>query len=289
MRVLVVDDSPTHRRLLERLLGGAGHEVVAAPNGVAALELLEVQPVDAVVSDVKMPLMDGFQLCRTLRRDPRWTRLPFIFYSSIFTGNRAEALGLDLGATAYLDAKHVPPDRVGREITAVVSRLVSAEYRETLGRLSDDLEFARRYHEVVLSSLGAKGPTGVRDAISSNVQALDEILGRLDAERRALAERADVTVPRTELNRLRELSDYLGDKINNPLAVILGSTDRSSTTAPTDATHAAASVRAAVGRIRELVREITKRGGPAAPRAAEAGRAAPAPEPSPGIDPPLLR
>ncbi|MGH7326685.1 MAG: response regulator [Candidatus Rokuibacteriota bacterium] len=271
MRILVVDDSPAHRRLLMRLLGGAGHEVVTAPNGVAALDLLEGQEIDAVVSDVKMPMMDGFQLCRALRRDPRWTRLPFIFYSSIFIGTRAEELGRDLGATAYLDAKHVPPEQVAREIAALVSRLTSAEYQETLVRLRDDLEFARRYHEVVLSSLDAKGPAGVRDAISSNVRALDEILARLDTERRALAERADVTVQLAELDRLKHLSDYLGDKINNPLAVILGSADRSSTTAPSDATNAAASVRTAVGRIRELVREIAKRGGHVFPKGGQAG------------------
>jgi CheY-like chemotaxis protein len=272
MRILVVDDSPARRRLLTVLLGRAGHDVVDAPNGVAALERLEGQEVDAVVSDVKMPMMDGFQLCRALRRDTRWTRLPFIFYSSIFIGTQAQELGMDLGATAYLDAKHVPPEQVGQEIAGLVGRLVSAEYRETLVRLRDDLEFARRYHQVVLSSLDAEEHAGVRDTISSNVRTLDEILGRLDAERRALAEHTDVVVPLGELNRLKELSDYLGDKINNPLAVILGSADHASAAPPSDATSAAAaSVRAAVGRISELVRQISKRGGHIFPKGDRTG------------------
>jgi CheY-like chemotaxis protein len=263
MRVLIVDDSSAHRRLLTALLGRAGHEVVAAPNGVAALELLEAQPVEAVVSDVKMPRMDGFQLCRALRRDPRWARMPFIFYSSIFIGDRAKELGIDLGATAYLDAKNVPPDQVAKEIDALVSRVVSAEYRETLVRVRDDLEFARRYHEVVLSSLDRKGHAGVRDTISSNVQALDEILERLDAERRALAEGTDVVVPVAELNRLKELSDYLGDTINTPLGVILGGIQRPPTASPSEATNeAAVSVRTTVRRIKELVRKMTMRGRP---------------------------
>ncbi|MBI2160882.1 MAG: response regulator [Candidatus Rokubacteria bacterium] len=261
MRVLVVDDSLPRRRLLTALLGRAGHEVLTAPNGAAALELLEGQSAEAVVSDVKMPRMDGFQLCRALRRDGRWARLPFIFYSSVFIGDRAQELGMDLGATAYLDAKHVPPDQVAKEIDALVNRVVSAEYRETLVRLRDDLEFARRYHQVVLSSLDRHA--GVRDTISSNVNALDEILTRLDAERRALAERTDVTVPVAELNRLKELSDYLGDKINDPLGVILGGADRPATAAPGGATtEAAASVRAAVRRINELVRKMTGRDRP---------------------------
>jgi CheY-like chemotaxis protein len=258
MRVLVVDDSPPRRRLLASLLTAAGHETLAAANGAAALELLETEAVEAVVSDVKMPRMDGFQLCHALRCDARWARLPFIFYSSVFIGNRAQELGMDLGATAYLDAKRVPPEKVGQEIDRLVGRIVSAEYREALVRLHDDLEFARRYHAVVLSSLGT-APGGVRDTISSNVDALDEILSRLDSERRALATRTDVMVPVEELNRLRELSDYLGDKINTPLGVLLGGTTRAGSEASGEASDAAASVRATVRRLNELVRKISRR------------------------------
>jgi CheY-like chemotaxis protein len=253
MRVLVVDDSMPRRRLLTALLGQGGHEVLTASNGAAALELLETESVDAVVSDVKMPRMDGFQLCRALRRDARWARLAFIFYSSIFIGNRAQELGRDLGATAYLDAKHVPPDQIAKEIDAVVHRLASAEYRETLVQLRDDLEFSRRYHQVVLSSLATAGHAGVRETISSNVHALDEILARLDAERAALAEHTDVAVPAADLDRLKELSDYLDDKINHPLGVILEGKSRADAT-----TEAAAGVRAAVRRINELVRTLTR-------------------------------
>src|SRR5262249_58003798 len=117
----------------------------------------------------------------------------FIFYSSIFIGGRAQELGMDLGATAYLDAKHVPPDQIAKEIDALVSRMVGTEYRRTLGQLRDELEFARRYHQVVLSSLATAGHASVRDTISSNVDTLDEILMRLDAERHALAARREGT------------------------------------------------------------------------------------------------
>jgi len=259
MRVLVVDDSMPRRRLLTALLGQAGHEVLTASNGAAALELLESQAVDAVVSDVKMPRMDGFQLCRALRRDPRWARLAFIFYSSIFIGDRAQELGRDLGATAYLDAKHVPPDQIAKEIDTLVHRLASAEYQETLVQLRDDLEFARRYHQVVLSSLAIGGHAGVRETISSNVNALDEILARLDAERSALAGHTDVAVPVVELNRLKELSDYLDDRINHPLGVILEGSNGAATGSRADATsEAAAGVRATVRRINELVRTMAR-------------------------------
>ena len=92
MRVLVVDDSMPRRRLLTALLGQAGHEVLTASNGAAALELLESQAVDAVVSDVKMPRMDGFQLCRALRRDPR-----FIWQSVLLTVLGVAVVAWNLG------------------------------------------------------------------------------------------------------------------------------------------------------------------------------------------------
>ena len=274
MRILVVDDSSPHRRLLTLLLGSAGHEVITAPDGVAALALLEGQDVDAVVSDVRMPKMDGFQLCRTLRTSARWSRLPFIFYSSIFIDAPAHALGMDLGATAYLDAKDVAPGDVAKEVEALVNRAVRDQYTETLGKLRDDAEFTRRYHQVVLSSIPGEQQE-VREAVSSSARALDAVVNRLDAERRALGERADMTVEAAELKLLRELGDYLGDKINNPLAVILGSADLLSIRAPGDATNQATErIRVAVERINQVVREIAKRGGHTFPADSEppAGR-----------------
>src|SRR6267143_2142684 len=74
MRILVVDDSSPHRRMLTAIFGHAGHQVLTASDGEAALALLERESVNAVVSDVRMPKLDGFQLCRAIRRDARWAR-----------------------------------------------------------------------------------------------------------------------------------------------------------------------------------------------------------------------
>jgi len=257
MRILVVDDSNPHRRLLTALFNRAGHEVVTAPDGVAALALLETQAVDAVVSDVRMPRMDGFQLCRTIRRDIRWARLPFIFYSSIFIDDPAQELGRDIGATAYLDAKDVAPAEVARALEALVERHVRAEYSDTLVRLLDDVEFARRYHRVVLSALGSSAPDGLREVVASSAQALDRVVESLDAERRTLSENGSRPVRSDELRLLHELHDYLGDKINNPLAVILASAQLLELKAPSNATSEAAErIASAVQKIAEVVREI---------------------------------
>ena len=257
MRILVVDDSNPHRRLLTALFNRVGHEVLTAPDGVAALALLDGTAVDAIVSDVRMPRMDGFQLCRTIRQDPRWGGLPFIFYSSVFIDDPAQALGRDLGATAYLDAKDVAPAEVARELETLVARHVRAEYSDTLVRLLDDAEFARRYHQVVLSALGSSAPEDVREVVASSAQALDRVVASLDAERRTLSENGSRPVRNDELKLLRELHEYLGDRINNPLAVILASAQMLELKAPGGATSAAAQrIAEAVQKIAEVVRGI---------------------------------
>ena len=246
MRVLVVDDSPPRRHLLNTVLRAAGHDVLTAPNGAVALAMLETETVDAVVSDVKMPRMDGFELCRAVRRDARVRHVPFVFYSSIFTGGAAHELGMDLGATAYVDAKRVTPDKVAKEIEQIVSRIMNAEYRETLVRLHDDLEFARRYHAVVLCTDTSAEPS---------IDALDHLLSRLDSERTTLASQQDVVVPIAELNRLRDLSDQLREAMNRPLGVTAAATDAPGTLSD----NAAASMGLTVRRINELVRKLSTR------------------------------
>ena len=250
MRVLVVDDSPPRRHLLTTVLRSAGHEPLTAANGAVALEVLQTETVDAVVSDVKMPRVDGFELCRAIRRG-RVRHLPFIFYSSVFTGGAAHEFGMDLGATAYIDAKRVLPNRLAKEIEQVVNRLVTTEYRETLGRLHDDLEFARRYHAVIGSVPDTKAP---RPAQDRGVDELDRLLSRLDTERASLASREDVIVPLAELNRLSELSDQLREAMNRPQA------NGSTADGPDKLSEeAAASMQAAVRRINDLVRKLSTR------------------------------
>jgi len=262
MRILVVDDSSPHRRMLTAIFGHAGHEVLTAPDGEAALVALERERVDAVVSDVRMPKLDGFQLCRALRRDPRWERLPFIFYSSVFIGGPARDLGRDVGATAYLDAKDITPQQMAKELERLVERHVRAEYDATLGRLLDDVDFARRYHQVVLDSLQGAGKHDMRELVAESKRALDSVLSQLDRERQALTERTDRKVEAAELALLKQLGEFLGDRINNPLAVIMASAQLLEMRAPSDATSEAAErITAAVSKINAVVREIASKSG----------------------------
>jgi len=63
MKVLIVEDNEDSRYLLEKILQAYGHEIMAAADGVEALEQALAQPPDIIVSDILMPRMDGYQLC----------------------------------------------------------------------------------------------------------------------------------------------------------------------------------------------------------------------------------
>ena len=102
MHVLVVDDHGTNRKLLRVQLEAESFTVSEAAEGREALELLEKEPVDVVVSDILMPGMDGFRFCRELRANPRLRHLPFIIYTSTYTSAADEKLALKAGADRFV-------------------------------------------------------------------------------------------------------------------------------------------------------------------------------------------
>jgi CheY-like chemotaxis protein len=117
-RVLVVDDDRVIQQLLEVNLELEGYEVVAtAADGKEALEKIAELKPDLVILDIMMPKMDGLEVCRRLRADPKLAKIPVILLSA-----RAQDMdireGLDIGAAAYLTK---PFDPV--ELLEVVGRL----------------------------------------------------------------------------------------------------------------------------------------------------------------------
>lgn len=102
MKLVIVDDIATNRKLLRVTLEAEGHTTLEAADGMEALEILAREQVDGVVSDILMPRMDGYRLCHEIRADKRLRDLPIVIYTSTYTAEADEKLAIELGADKYL-------------------------------------------------------------------------------------------------------------------------------------------------------------------------------------------
>jgi two-component system phosphate regulon response regulator PhoB len=124
-RILVVDDEPEAVELVEFNLKQAGYAVTTAADGAEALKKIHVQAPDLIVLDVMLPEMDGFEICKVLRRDAATAKISII----MLTAKAAEidrVLGLELGADDYLTKPFSPRELVLR-IKKLLARAPAAE------------------------------------------------------------------------------------------------------------------------------------------------------------------
>ena len=120
--VLVAYERESEQGAIEQLLAGRGHRVIKAANGLAALDAARREPPHIVVSDIVLPRMDGFALCRKWKQDERLQSIPFIFYTRRHDDPKYERFALELGAERFL-ARAVQPDAL---LTAIEELLVNA-------------------------------------------------------------------------------------------------------------------------------------------------------------------
>jgi len=120
MKILVVDDQYVNRYLLEKLLEGYGYTVISVIDGVEALERLAQEKVDLIISDILLPRMDGFQLCREVKNSPEYKAIPFVFYSAAYTEEKDREFGISLGADRFVVKPTDPAEFISiiREILA---------------------------------------------------------------------------------------------------------------------------------------------------------------------------
>ncbi len=101
VEILIVEDSPTQAEKLQYILGKKGYRVIAAPNGKMALEILNSNLPDIVISDIVMPEMDGYELCKRLRADERFKYIPVILVTTL-TDPKDVIKGLECGANNFI-------------------------------------------------------------------------------------------------------------------------------------------------------------------------------------------
>lgn len=153
MRILVVDDRQDSRYLLEVLLTAHGHQVLTACHGAEALQRLGHEDVELIVSDILMPVMDGFQLCQTVKKDETLRRIPFLFYTATYTGSKDEDLALRIGADAFLQKPCEPEVFIN-----AINQLAAGGGRDvaTDRELADEEELLVLYNQRLVRKLEQK-------------------------------------------------------------------------------------------------------------------------------------
>src|SRR5688500_9713061 len=136
-RVLAVEDSPTQARLLRLILEAEGFTVEVAGSGQAALARLAEASFDLVVSDVLMPGLTGFELCRTIKADPALCDIPVVLVTML-----REPLeivqALEVGADSFIRKPYEPDALVGRLRTLLAQRTLAKDRAPTPRRRKED-------------------------------------------------------------------------------------------------------------------------------------------------------
>ncbi len=124
MKILVVEDNEDSRILLVKQLRAYGHEVMAAADGVEALQQALAETPDILISDIMMPKMDGYQLCQKCKQNDKLKDIPFVFYTATYTKEEDEKLGLSLGANSFI-RKPTEPDVLIQMLSEIVEKVKS--------------------------------------------------------------------------------------------------------------------------------------------------------------------
>ncbi|RYZ57624.1 MAG: response regulator, partial [Proteobacteria bacterium] len=160
-RVLVVDDKVENLYYLTALLRPHGYEVETARDGAEALAKAREQPPDLVITDLLMPVMDGYTLLRHWKADPQLKSTPFIVYTATYTDPEDEELALRLGADAFILKPTEPDDFLRRvlEVRACAEPL-QPRHPTRLGPVepieSDEHARLRGYSELLIRKLEQK-------------------------------------------------------------------------------------------------------------------------------------
>ena len=154
MDILIVDDHEENLYMLEILLKSSGHEVFAALNGAEAFEMVKAGGIDLIISDIFMPVMDGFQLCRKVKTDEALRAIPFIIYTATYTSSKDLDFAMKIGADRFIQ-KPCEPEILLKTVNEVMAAVIGPVRAPVRAEIREE-EALKLYSERLVRKLEQK-------------------------------------------------------------------------------------------------------------------------------------
>ena len=154
-KILIVDDQEQNLYLLKTLLGGNGYQVLEAANGAQALALARTSPPDVIISDILMPVMDGFSLCLEWKKDSGLKNIPFVFYTATYTDPKDEEFALSLGAARFI-VKPIEVDEFISILGHLLAEVASGTLSVSESASQEEAAYYQMYNEALIRKLEDK-------------------------------------------------------------------------------------------------------------------------------------
>lgn len=154
-KVLVVEDNKIDRALLSEMLAFKKYVVAEASNGIEALKSVKSSKPDIIISDVMMPVMDGFTLLRELKKDESTKHIPLIFYSAHYVGEKDKELALKLGASGFV-FKPIEFKELINKIESLLGEYETGLVKPEEPSFKTEEEYLKQYSERIIRKLEEK-------------------------------------------------------------------------------------------------------------------------------------
>ena len=199
LKILIVDDDPDITGAFTHVLQSADYDVISAATGQECLQIARAERPDLILLDVRLPDINGLEVCRRIKTDPELARIAVINVTGMRTSKDDEVEGIEAGADAYL----TKPVHL-RTLLAHVQTLLRARQTETAREIESLEQFPRLPHAVAAQSLGLTPlREGLPELFDELVQHYGELLD-LALEQRVYKVNYQLS------ENLRALGDQLG-------------------------------------------------------------------------------
>ena len=160
MRILIVEDDSDTRKVMRKILQHAAYEVFSAENGLEALEILDTQNIDIILTDLMMPKLSGIELLNQLRTSPRTSKIPVILCSSVSEQSQVVE-AISLGASEYL-LKPVKKEDLLKKVSKVAGKV--APVLEDSRMVAIRLKMGPKQYQELLGMQVEKAKNRLREA-----------------------------------------------------------------------------------------------------------------------------